>query len=572
MKTKLLLPFLTALVLTGCSNDDAPDNNGGGNANGETSYLAVNIVTPKDVIGRDITSNTGGDFEYGTSAENAAESATFILLDNNTVFQISTETLSSESTNSPDATKPHNNVEKVFNAVIVIPGSKTKLNVTGILAILNAPADLSENIKVGKTLDEIKTVLGNYSTDGTSGSFIMTNSVHIDDSKTIIATPVSELYSDKQIAMTHPVQIYVERIVAKIKTNKVDDITTAGSDKFNHGAEVELEKGSGKLELNINIKGIQIANCAKQSYLFKNIDGLTATGTTAPWNNWNDAANHRSYWAAKIPTSNPVAPSDFINKSWNEISGVGDKNTAQSLLNDNTFYVQENINQTYKTSVIVTAQLTKKSDDTAIDFVRIAGLYYTKEDGLIHIAELLESRGYRVKDNSGNIKKFSKDYIEWIKTPTTVSGAKAWNASAQIKNAYKTGYTFYIDGTPTKELTVDQINETLNESQYRALLWENGMCYYFAEIEHFGTEEITITTGEGDAKTTTTETVNRKGVIRNHLYNITLNSIGGLGVPVVDPDDPIIPDRPDDDESLFYLAAKVNILSWKVVSQGVDLK
>ncbi len=565
MKTKLLLPFLTALVLTGCSNDDAPDNNGGGSANGETSYLAVNIVTPKDVMGR---ATTEGGFEYGTDDENAASSATFILLDNNNkVFQVSKNVaLTLETTNTGT---PVTNVERISSAIIVVDGVNEKPDIKGILAILNAPSSL--DFAKGTDLSTITATLDNYATEESTsaGKFIMSNSVYINDADNItIAEAITKdaFQTTEDLAKKNSINIHVERVVAKVRTKAVTNITDA---QFNQGAQVELFEDATK-NLTIDIKGIQIANCATKSYLFKDINGLAATGNNAPWEGWNEATNKRCYWAAKTYAFNPVVSSDFNNNSWYAISGKDNNGTdietgdgvVKLLTAPHSFYVQENINQTYKTSVIVTAQL--KDGDQPFALVRIGGLYFTLENGLKHIASILAGHSYKVKIGNDPIKDFDYTCIDWKSEPLT--GKKAWTGYAQIKKDLETTAKFYIydasytqDANHLKPCTLDDMNNVLKEPQYLALYWKNGMCYYYAEIEHFGKEKK-------DGKD-----VNRNGIIRNHIYDITLNKIYGLGVPVIEPDEPIIPERPDDDETLFYLAAKVNILSWKVVSQGVDL-
>ena len=59
------------------------------------------------------------------------------------------------------------------------------------------------------------------------------------------------------------------------------------------------------------------------------------------------------------------------------------------------------------------------------------------------------------------------------------------------------------------------------------------------------------------------------GVVRNHSYQVEISSIKGFGTPVYNPDTEIIPVLPSDD--LTYLAAKISVLSWRVVSSKVDL-
>ena len=82
-----------------------------------------------------------------------------------------------------------------------------------------------------------------------------------------------------------------------------------------------------------------------------------------------------------------------------------------------------------------------------------------------------------------------------------------------------------------------------------ALFWNEGKTYFYTDIAHEG---------------------GLYGVVRNHLYNLTLTEVEGLGTPVTDPDNPIDPEKPDpEDES--YIAAQIQILKYKVVTQNVTL-
>ena len=61
-------------------------------------------------------------------------------------------------------------------------------------------------------------------------------------------------------------------------------------------------------------------------------------------------------------------------------------------------------------------------------------------------------------------------------------------------------------------------------------------------------------------------------MVRNHVYQIDINSISGYGTPVYVDISNIVtpPDYPIEDEA-SYVAARINVLSWKVVKQGVDI-
>ena len=85
-----------------------------------------------------------------------------------------------------------------------------------------------------------------------------------------------------------------------------------------------------------------------------------------------------------------------------------------------------------------------------------------------------------------------------------------------------------------------------------AYAWEGGKTYYYTDIEHFE---------------------NQIGVVRNHHYKVEIQNVYGLGTPVIgtDVDDPDIPEVVTPEDKQHYIAAKINILSWKVVSSGVEL-
>ena len=96
------------------------------------------------------------------------------------------------------------------------------------------------------------------------------------------------------------------------------------------------------------------------------------------------------------------------------------------------------------------------------------------------------------------------------------------------------------------------INAYLDNIQ-PALLYNEGHTYYYIDIKHLGTAAA------------------QWGVVRNHVYQIDVNSIKGYGTPVFNPNSNIVtPEYPELEQESF-VAARINILSWKVVSQSVDI-
>lgn len=565
MKKKLLLlPLLAALTFASCSNDDLSTNGGEKPGTGDLRYLAVNIVTPNESAKQPMSR---ASFEAGTDDENAVTSALFILLDNTKVAQAPVKVTGDALNPWTNATETLSSVEKISSAVLVIDGQNTKPeNITGILAVLNPTTEIAGKIAIDMTLDEVKAIVDNCSTTGTSGSFVMSNSAYVDDNAVQLAAEVTvdNLKTTPELAKGSPVNIYVERAVAKIKTNALTEMTVGEADNVGN-VKVDMVDENGTVtsnNLKIDIQGVQIANCAQTSYLFKNIDGFT----TDPFNGWNDAANHRSYWA-NIPSG-----VTYENYSWNEISGVGDGNAA--IKNAHAFYAQENIVNSGleavpgHTAVIVTAQL--KQNDAAIDLVKIADKYYTSNGALKQLAGFLNNLGYRVKTESTpegattpvtKYETLADNSLAWLEN--ALANTEVWEGFAQLNATYAMGKTFvkYNAASANEdkydESSAEAINEVLKGDTFSVLMWKGGRCYYFVDIEHFGK------VGEADNQ------VNLKGIIRNHVYDLNLKTLKGLGVPVFDPNVEIIPKKPTEGE-YFYLAAKINILKWVLVNQDVN--
>ena len=109
-------------------------------------------------------------------------------------------------------------------------------------------------------------------------------------------------------------------------------------------------------------------------------------------------------------------------------------------------------------------------------------------------------------------------------------------------------------------MKVEDVQAVLDD--FTPLVWYEGKTYYHLPIEH---------------KIGNMTAIN--GVVRNHLYNISITGISGLGTPIPgntepgedpDPEEPIDPEDPQDEYS--YVAAQINILSWNVVTQSAVLQ
>ncbi len=618
MKSKLLFStaFLTAM-LAGCSNEDPTINDGNANVNGgedvggEKSYLTVNIMSPAG-------SRAEGDlpFENGTAAESKAEKAVFLFYDENGSSTQSPQEVTLDWNPHTESTSPQ--VEKISQATVVIAGSKEP---SQMIAILNPPENYYAAVN-GYSAATVRSLRKRYDAHG-DGQFLMTNSVYVETKKTnddgtTTDLPEAEYYevfttdikgkAQKTVddAKDNAVNVYVERTVAKVRTNKLPEGFAKGA-KAGSSPTAADNLICGK-EIIQEINGIEIANLAKSTFLLKDITGWqdwdwSHNGTGNKYD-WNDPANKRCYW-----TTTPGSL-EFENLSWNDISTSMKGSATNPNFRDpnskaQTFYVLPNTHPTVNSAVLLTATIKDKATGEPLNFVRWGGNYYLvgdepqlkEEDGsltpnpnyegfLTQYAVMLYGHGYRVEyydatNNQLKQRAIRANELSWItndeheaytkRTGTDKFEAYETTAKLETKNipGYGTEEGLKLvkpkkDGSGYEALTdVSEINKTLCMKENRVWMWKGGKCYYYVDIAHFGPNK---TTAREEQKVVTTDF--SKGIVRNHIYDLNLQSLSGLGTPVFNPDEVIIPQKPIDD--LYYLAAKLNILKWRVVQQNVN--
>lgn len=128
---------------------------------------------------------------------------------------------------------------------------------------------------------------------------------------------------------------------------------------------------------------------------------------------------------------------------------------------------------------------------------------------------------------------------------------------------------FYWNGsayTRVDAANLAQVNADLVTAGYMDM-FANGTAFFSIPIRHLGFDPA-ICMEDGKYQWSKMR-VGDLGIVRNHVYSITVNSISGLGTGVRSLDQPIVPPITQMDQ---YVAARLNILAWNVVpAWGVDL-
>ena len=127
-------------------------------------------------------------------------------------------------------------------------------------------------------------------------------------------------------------------------------------------------------------------------------------------------------------------------------------------------------------------------------------------------------------------------------------------------------YFFHLneDGTGRyQQVTTDNLDEV--NAQLLGVgymdMFNQGLGFYSVPIRHLNWNDAlyNATTGYDWAAMPS----GALGVVRNHVYNITVNGISGLATALRSPEQPIVPAK---DEANQYIAARLNVLAWNVVN------
>lgn len=475
----------------------------------EDTFIQVNIVAANDA-----TKGADGGTEAGTAAENAVKNAMLVFFASNGEF-IETREYNDFTWN----TSPSNNVERVSSVVVVLKG-KTIVP-RQVVAVLNYTPSLKSQIEGVVSRPELYQLVADspVSVIDATESFLMTNSVYMDGGTVNYYTQIadSHMYTgDEAPSGYKPLEIYVERVAAKVKVSgtpvsKIQTITLHSGDVLHYYPTVN---------------GVSLTNTANKSFLLKHIHNYnTLSGWTWVFDGWNDVTNYRSYWA------NSYEGAGYTKVSY---SGIGTEKEWTRYYNENTIHASH-------TQLLVSASIKQAADAVTMapatdpvidDLVKFGPTYYTLDDFLTVVANEVAALGVKVGG------------VAFDKTKLVLKHDTGFYSYVALADAVA------FDTPEMQAAAVAKIAEYDD-----VLFWEDGMSYFFTHVEHFGPDAG----------------VNAYGLVRNHYYDITLNSIAGLGTPISGGAilDEIDPEKPTDLD--YNLAAKINILRWKVVSQSVDL-
>lgn len=566
---KYLFIALAALGFAACA-EKLDDNNAPHGGEMEESYIAINLLSA-DVDTRAATDSYG--YEEGTDAERAVNTAYFFFFDEDgQPFNVTTSAPGGEKNhlqltigNTTGKITP--NVSDIKEAVLVLSTYKG-VYPSQIVAVINWTPTANTY-----TLNDLHAVVANSIGNDTNG-YVMSNSVYMDGAGKMVDTApltAANIKTSADDAKAAPIDIYVERTAAKVVLTANGKIAGTANifDTQKNSTPVVTVGPASEMDVYVQLHGWELYNDYNTSSLLKNIDTSWDSATLGL--TWNDIPYYRSYWAQSQGTD----PGDEF--SWAYIS---DKQESKGFPteygfaiapNDDNYatrstytYCGENTNgKDYRTKVILKGQLMQKNgeDYEPLELARWYGTEYAGNEALrTAVANSLKYTLY----SSENGTTYSSIRPEDIQCVDGIAGAEAYEVGFQLSNSgeAKTWYQYSsADGYVLLGDSGINGDNAVKANAYLAtvepaLLYTDGQTYYYIDIKHLGTAGKTA----------------EYGVVRNHVYQIDINSIYGYGTPVYINVSNIVtpPDYPIEDES-SYVAARINVLSWKVVKQGVNV-
>lgn len=572
MKISKLFPFAcVALMMTACASDK--EEMGGGTRPGsDPRYLAVNIVN----VGATPTTRGTDDYENGTTEESTITKVRFYffngdgspyLIKNPGVTGVegggNKNWLEASPADDSSTSGTPSQIEKITQTVLVINGVQSAAP-AAIVAVVNPGTVDAAKIQSGETmrLSELRySTVGSqfYKKDATTGDvsdFVMSNSVYVNAGEDVCASLVAgHVTTSEETARTKPVDLYVERVVAKV-TADVDKTAF----KLGNGTDWDAKKygtitpvgKSGDYDVYAVIDGWGLANENGKAEVEKQVKKTWTDGNLG-FSPWTTADYHRCFWESSVAFDAGAGGNQPVNPKFNQL-----KAQMQDVL-----YTLPNTSEN---------EVTNLKDNDLTKFAVAATLRYQDAAGNWHDAEICRYNGvsilgidnlkrqvaltfsqYYTSTDATNYTQLSKEDIDFKNPDGTMQQYCVTPTLANDPTGNKKYYTKTTTGTTPTFREVDKATVLAAIEADKAEIRLGGRAYYYVPIKHLGSANK----------------IAEYGIVRNHFYKITLSGITGFGTPVYDPEkvvDPIVPTYEN-----TYLAARVQVLQWRVVNQNASL-
>lgn len=555
------LALAGVLMLGACSSsDDLKDS--GANAN-DKSYLAIRINNVGSVAGS--RAATSAEYENGTTDENFIQSVRFYFFNSDGTPYILKNNGQSTGKNWLDKTddlntenKQNPNVSMISNPLLVIEGN-TGASPAVMIAVINPNSLDGDKLGDGaKTLDDVKrtSIYSQFHTTDNK-NFVMSNSVYVANGVEKCASIVTGFVATTaDAAKSKPVDLFVERVVAKVQPTIDANYTATDGRKWEKidGKDAMKVGVYGNNDIYAVVDGWGVADEDGKAELVKQVD--------TKWNDknlgisvWTSPDYHRCFWTSSVAFAAGTGAEGNapVNHSYNDYANRQLTACAYTLPNAPTTVAPDPYASTLTKMVLATHLVYKDGAD-----YKPAEICQYRGQEYLHINDVKKEvannfADYYIKKGDTRTKLQPSD----IEFTTKAPNIKDYQVVATLRTLVagetlqkKTGTT--EDASSYQDVTTDALQNLMNAEP--AQVRKEGKAYYFIPIRHLGTDP---------------KKVGYYGIVRNHVYSINIQNMYGFGTPVYDSDKVIDPTIPSNDAT--YLAARINVLSWRVVKYNADL-
>jgi hypothetical protein len=416
-----------------------------------------------------------------------------------------------------------------------------------------------------------------------------------------LAVVTNKVKNTETAAQNEPgAEVFVERAVAKVTMDKNIAKTKLQGTEYDaaHANQVDVELIAWGLDYTNNISYYMhnakpVTTTIADWVTYKtNGDAATENYRFAGTTRVKDGYGYRAYWGED--PNYAADPKTGSTDLWGSVSNYDGKDKNFTHLGalptlskdftenhpqycmENTFNVA-NMNEDQTTRAIVKVKLTPNTKDADGSFY-IVNNDKSKFFDLAGINTLVEQH---VKACNTVANKVIKDAVTAVVVSDIDFDYDATGTNMTVKS-FKVSYdgtvVNYTVGTPGAPTAVDEVNDALKQ----VTKYDKGFAYYPIRIKHFGSSkalaaggyEYGLVTWDANKHTQADRYDNnneqkflgRYGVLRNNWYDLGINSISGVGSPIV-PDAPSTPD----DELESFISVRINVLSWAKRVQREDL-
>lgn len=591
-KRSFLFGALAALAMVGCSDNEIEKDNGFVVPEDGVVYAKISVAMAGNGMGSRGFATGNEEFDPGTNGkddvigENDINSLLFVFYNKNGIV-VGNSLVDKEKLDAMTLMnkKDELGATHMFQGVVQVTLNPAITETPSyVMAYANPQNTGDQRNPLPQVLHQER---GNVK--DSDGYFTMNNSVYYDESgKLVTATPTKpEEYFDSEDdarQSTSKTTIYLERMAAKVTAN-------ISSTLKNDPYEVNESK---HLVFDIAHAKWCLTGTEKKMFLIKNLPE-TKSAAEEFVGNWA-FSSYRTYWARSYTytaegkgnavfggNADPTFPT----------TGLGAENVEYSLEYSLYSDVKNSFGETPEYCLENTGRPAKYNDyPSASTNILIAGKYKV-QDANGNLVAGFNGEG----DAAPTFYYFTNDlYLDDVNqgangslrtamvknqvsvyadakgtTPAgednfqviQIEGQPASRYYLQLKDGisnlyYKVGDNCTLIGADEGQTSVSAVNNALQEMVPSAIKYNHGEAFFSVPIEHTG-----IRDNDGALLTGT------YGVVRNHSYKITINSIQGLANGV-DDDEPLIPTPRD--QTKYWVGADIKTLSWHVVTQGVDLK